>query len=144
MIQAWYEGHTEAPVTVTTAAELDAVLDDVAAAGAMQIAQLITDGDITRPHLFVGLNGDRGTLRYAGPGVGVWYSRKPGEPFPLPPWGEVIYYFARADFEYPDDAEIPAGDVREAAHAFLSSGGERPPGVEWTEEPAPAINPSTS
>lgn len=134
MIEAWYQGHTEIPVTVTIPGELDAVLDAVVAAGALQMAQLITDGDIDKPHLFVGLNGDRGTLRYAGAGLSVSYSKNTGTPFELPEWDEVIYYFGRADFEYPDDAEIPADEVRKAAHEFLRTGGARPIGVEWTNE----------
>lgn len=133
MIEAWYRGHTDTSVTVSVAGELDGVLDAVVAAGALQMVQLITDGDIGKPHLFVGLNGDRGTLRYAGAGLPVSYSKNTGTRFELPEWGEVIYYFDRADFEYPDDAEIPADQVRKAAHEFLTTGGARPAGIDWTD-----------
>ncbi|MFD8496236.1 Imm1 family immunity protein [Amycolatopsis sp. NPDC059657] len=132
MIEAWYEGHTDKPVIVTTGEDLERVLDDVVAAGALQMAQLITDGDTNKPHLFVGLNGDRGTLRYAAPDVPTSYSKNTGTPFPLPEWEDITYYFGRADFEYPDDAEIPVTVVREAAHEFLTTAGQRPTGVEWT------------
>ncbi|GAA4527560.1 Imm1 family immunity protein [Amycolatopsis samaneae] len=138
MIQAWYEGHTETPVTVTTGAELDAVLDDVVKAGAPQLVQFLTEGDVRKPHMDVGLNGERGTLRYAGEGLpSVSYSKNTGTPYPLPEGDEVIYYLDRADFYYPDDAEIPATDARAAAHEFLASAGARPTNVEWTDEQAP-------
>ncbi|WET81639.1 Imm1 family immunity protein [Amycolatopsis sp. QT-25] len=145
MIEAWYDNHIDTPVTVTTAAELDAVLDEVAAGGPLQMAQLITDGDIGKPHLFVGLNDDRGTLRYSSDDAGILYSQNTGTPFPLPEWGEVIYYFESADFQYPNDSEIPVSKVRAAAHDFLTTGGVQPPaGITWAEETIPAINPPTA
>ncbi|MEJ3658583.1 Imm1 family immunity protein [Actinomycetes bacterium KLBMP 9759] len=143
LLAAWYDNHTEAPITVTTAAELDVVLEEVATAGPLQMAQLITNGDIHEPHLFVGLNGDRGTLRYSSNDAGILYSRNTGVPFALPDWGAVIYYFERADFQYPDDSEIPVDEVRQAAHDFLASGGARPGGVTWAREERPAIDRTT-
>ncbi|MFE0020493.1 Imm1 family immunity protein [Amycolatopsis sp. NPDC059021] len=130
-LSAWYEGHTDAPVIVATPAELDALLDDVAALDGPQLVQLLQDGDMAKPDLSVGFDGDRGVLRYAGKAE-EFYSK--GGTFPLPEYGEVMYYFATGEFEYPDDAEIPAADARKAAHEYLASGGERPTCVEWTRE----------
>lgn len=145
MIKASYTGHTDTPVTVTTAAELDAVLDEVAAAGPLQIAHLIAGGDIRKPDLYVGLNNDRGTLRYWSDDAGVLYSQNTGTPFPLPEWGEIIYYIERADFEYPDDSEIPVDTVRAAAHDFLATNGAQlPAGIKWAKETIPANNPPTA
>jgi hypothetical protein len=144
LLEAWYHNHTETPVAVTTAAELDAVLDEVAAAGPLQTALLITDGDVDKPDLYVGLNGDRGILRYSSHDAGVLYSRNTGVPFALPGWGEVIYYLDRADFEYPDDSEIPVDEVRQAAHDFLTSGGACPPGVTWAAQELPVTDRPTA
>lgn len=143
-LEASYDNHIETPVVVTTAAELDAVLDEVAAAGPLQMVHLLTDGDIHTPDLYVGLNGDRGTLRYSSHDTGVLYSRNTGVPFALPAWGEVIYYVERADFEYPDDSEIPVGEVRQAAHDFLASGGACPERVIWAKEDLPAVDRPTT
>ncbi|GAB3702406.1 hypothetical protein GCM10027598_00580 [Amycolatopsis oliviviridis] len=130
-LEACYHGHTDQPVIVTGEAELDAVLDSVAALEGPQVVQLFVDGDIMKPDLTVGLHGDRGTLRYADEDQ-EYYSKSGA--FPLPEHGEVIYYLGRAEFEYPDDAEIPAADARNAAQEFLSTGGARPACVEWAAE----------
>jgi hypothetical protein len=74
---------------VTTAAELDTVLDAVAAFAGPQIAELITGGDVRQPDLFVGVNGDRGTLRYAGDDYPyASYSKNTGAPFELSEWAK--------------------------------------------------------
>ncbi|WP_370948379.1 Imm1 family immunity protein [Amycolatopsis sp. cg5] len=131
-LAAWYDGHLDTPVTVTNATELDIVLDAVTAANARQLVQLIPHGDTTKPDLTVGLHEDRGTLRYASHDVECYST---GGTFALPDgWDELLYYLGSAEFEYPDDAEIAAKDVREAAHEFLRTAGERPAGVEWTCE----------
>ncbi|WP_410625647.1 Imm1 family immunity protein [Amycolatopsis sp. cmx-8-4] len=140
MLEAWYVGHLETPVTVTTPAELDAVLDEVAEADSRQVAQLIADGDVTMPDLTVGLFRDRGSLRYSN-GKHEYFSKNGA--FPLPDgWDELMYYLGNTEFFYPDDAEIPVEAARRAAHDFLQNSA-LPRSVEWSQEPSPVINPQT-
>ncbi|HET6289351.1 MAG TPA: Imm1 family immunity protein [Amycolatopsis sp.] len=82
---------------------------------------------------------DRGTLRYVGDiNPEGAFSRNADAPFPLPETGEVTYYYMRNERPYPADAEIPVAVVRQAAHDFLTSGGQRPSGLSWTEQGSPA------
>lgn len=135
MLHAWYDERSEEPAVVTTAAELDAVLDEVAALDGPTLVQLFPGGDATGPDLTVGLHGDRGVLRYASEdSPNAFYSANPS-PFPLPEWGAVRYYYMSSDSDYPDEAELPEKVVREAAHQFAASGGERPTGIDWTSRP---------
>ncbi|WP_326945886.1 Imm1 family immunity protein [Amycolatopsis sp. NBC_01307] len=131
MIKAQLEGHlhTEDLLTVADAADLDALLDRVAAAGPLQLARLIVDGDPEKGLLTVGINMDRGFLRHYRAGEAVTYSHNPS-PYPLPDYDEVIYYLDRAEEFAPDDAEVPFADVRRGAHEFLRSGGARPAGLK--------------
>ncbi len=131
MLEAWYVGHLDEPVTVTTPAELDAVLDAITAADTRQIVQLIPDGDLTKPDLTVGLYRDRGTLRYADH-IDAYYST--GGTFALPDgWDELMYYLDTGEQFYPDDAEIPASEVRAAAHYFLTHQ-QLPTTITWATE----------
>uniref|UniRef100_UPI003F49108D Imm1 family immunity protein n=1 Tax=Amycolatopsis sp. CA-096443 TaxID=3239919 RepID=UPI003F49108D len=134
MIQAWYDRN--GATTVTTAADLDRVLDAVAAMDGPTLAELYTDGDPDKSWLEVGIDGDRGSLRYVGDDAPNGAHSKGGA-FPLPPGGEVLYYYMNNPREYPDDAEIPAEVVRSAAREFLESGGLRPSRVAWTEQDGP-------
>ncbi len=136
MIEAWYDGNASGATTVTTAADLDRVLDAVAAMSGPTLAELYTDGDPEKSWLEVGLHGERASLRYVGDDAPNGAHSK-GETFPLPPGGEVLYYFMNNPREYPDDAEIPVDIARQAAHDFLTSGGQRPSGVNWTEQDGP-------
>ncbi|GAA4525016.1 Imm1 family immunity protein [Amycolatopsis samaneae] len=136
-VEAWYDQDAEDPTFVTTAAELDAVLDAVAALDGPTLVQLYPADDPDGPELSAGLHEDRGVLRYAGHDVPAGsYSRNTGNRFPIPQWGAVRYYHMTADNDFPDDAEIPAADVRKAAHEFMTSGA-RPTAVGWTDEQAP-------
>ncbi len=133
MIEAWYDEEAEEPVVIETAAELDPVLADIAAVGGPTLVNLHVGGEY--PWLEVGLNDNRGTLRYVGDDAPEGaFSRNTEAPFPLPETGEVTYYYLRNERPYPDDAEIPAEVVRRAAHEFVASGGSRPSGVSWTEQ----------
>ncbi|WP_409496073.1 Imm1 family immunity protein [Amycolatopsis sp. cmx-11-12] len=141
MLEAWYVGHLDEPVTVTTPAELDAVLDAVAAADTRQVVQLIPDGDLTKPDLTVGLYRDRGTLRYADQDD-AYYST--GGTFALPDgWDELMYYLDTGEQFYPDNAEIPATEVRAAAHYFLTHQ-QLPGNVTLVTESGDIRNPSVS
>ncbi|MFD9894097.1 Imm1 family immunity protein [Amycolatopsis sp. NPDC059027] len=135
MIEAWYDRNANGATTVTTADDLDRVLDTVAAMNGPTLAELYTDGDPDKSWLEVGLDGERATLRYVGDDApNGAYSR--GGTFPLPPGGEVLYYYMNNPREYPADAEIPVETARKAAHEFLVSG-LRPSQVAWTEQDGP-------
>lgn len=136
MIEAWYDMSSREATAVTTPVELDQVLDALAALDGPTLAELYTDGDPDKSWLEVGLHGDRGSLRYVGDSHPNGAHSKGGT-FLLPPYGEVLYYYMNNPREYPADAEIPAVDVRTAAHEFMASGGERPTGVEWTDQAGP-------
>ena len=136
MIEAWYDRNVDRVTTVTTPVGLDRVLDALAAMDGPTLAELYTDGDPDKSWLEVGLDGDRGSLRYVGDDApNGAYSK--GGTFPLPPGGEVLYYYMNNPREYPADAEIPAEAARKAAHEFLASGGARPSRVAWTEQDGP-------
>ncbi|MFD9961443.1 Imm1 family immunity protein [Amycolatopsis sp. NPDC058986] len=133
-VEAWYDQDADDPTIVTTAAELDAVLDKVAALDGPRLVQLYPADGPDGPELSAGLHGDRGVLRYAGHDAPSGScSRNTGTPFARPEWGAVRYYYMTSDNDYPDNAEIPAEAVRKAAHEFMTTGA-RPTSVEWTEE----------
>jgi immunity protein Imm1 of predicted polymorphic toxin system len=127
----WWDA--DAGTIVETPAELDAVLDAVAALDGPALVQFYDADEPKRVKFTVGLSGDRGVLRYAGlDDMGGSTSRATKQRFAAPERG-VLYYCMSADTEFPDDAEIPAADVREAAQEFLRIGGTRPTGVAWRD-----------
>lgn len=136
MIEAWYDSNASGATTVTTAEDLDRVLDAIAAMEGPTLAELYTDGDPDKSSLEIGLDGERASLRYLGDDApNGAYSK--GGTFAPPPGGEVLYYYMRNPREYPADAEIPVEVARKAAHDFFSSGGRRPSGVAWTIQDGP-------
>ncbi|QWF85905.1 hypothetical protein HUW46_09385 [Amycolatopsis sp. CA-230715] len=60
MLHAWYDESAEGTTVVTTAGELDVVLDEVAALDGPVLVQLSPEGDADGPELTAGLHGDRG------------------------------------------------------------------------------------
>ncbi|MGW5743708.1 Imm1 family immunity protein [Amycolatopsis sp. NPDC003861] len=135
MIEVWYERDAGA-TRVTTPAELDRVLDAVAATDGPTLAELYTDGDPDKSWLEVGLHGDRASLRYVGDDAPNGACSKGGT-FASVHGEEVVYYYMNNPREYPADAEIPVELARKAAHEFLASGGARPSVVAWTEQDGP-------
>lgn len=127
MIRAYFDGHTATGVEVKTPEELADVLAKVEAAGAWQAAHLIV-GDPPGNVLTIGLNDDRGAIRFATSTTEVF--SKNATPYPLPDGEEVLYQLGTAEVFYPDDAEVPRDLVLNAAQDFLKSGGARPPGLE--------------
>ncbi|WP_367133631.1 Imm1 family immunity protein [Saccharothrix sp. HUAS TT1] len=136
---AAYDPEGEGPEVITTAAELDTVLDRVAEWGHRALVELRpadpADGLTHRYSLSVGLHGDadQGTLIYSS-SDGMWFSKAT----PGPEWVEaerILYYFMSSDTEYPPDSEIPAGVVRRAAHEFMTAGGQLPTGPDWHTPP---------
>lgn len=128
-LEAWYDPDVEDPTIIRTAAELDAVLDTMATWQGPNTVQLLIDGDPMRAILDVGLYAAHacGALFYSGEvSPNGCASHGPDTADPLP-----IYYYMGSDTEYPASAEIPLADVRRAAHEYMSTGGERPTGIQW-------------
>ncbi|GAA2688147.1 MULTISPECIES: Imm1 family immunity protein [Actinosynnema] len=132
-LEAWYGEDQDEPVAVRTAAELDAVLDEVAGMRGRIIVHLkVADPpslDVRLMVLDVGLHGDAGTgaLFYRSPS-GAWFSRGAT---PEPSVTELLYYYMNSDTEYPLDCEIPIDAARRAAHEYLDAADKRPSAPGW-------------
>jgi hypothetical protein len=127
----WYSHDQVAGDLTSTPAEVDSVLDRLAALSRLDWPAL---AEVTRaqdglhgPLLYVGLHVDRGVLLYSGPddrdgsftkGTGT----QDGDP--------LRYMQGTSDSEFPPNAEVPAALVRQAAHEFADTG-LRPTCVEW-------------
>jgi hypothetical protein len=133
-LEAWFDVEDDEPNTVTTAAELDAVLDTVSGWPGRNTVQLILAGHPERGMLDVGLDAEhgRGVLYYAGPTAPDGCCTQGPHTADETP----LYYYMGSDTEFPADAEVPLGVVRRAAHEYMTTGGERPSGVQWRPWPA--------
>lgn len=123
MIRAYFDGHTATGVEVKTPEELTDVLAKVEAAGDGQAAHLIV-GPPPGNVLTVGLDGERGVIRFATSRTEVF--SKNADPYPLPDDEEVLYQVGTAEVFFPDDAEVPRDTVLATAREFLESGGAQP------------------
>jgi hypothetical protein len=135
-LRAWFNPDNDAPAMIRTAAELDAMLDEVAAWDGPNIVQLLIDGDPGRAILDIGMDRqkDRGTLDYSGEGHRHGcFSRVTTKAE-----NHVVYYYMDSDTEYPVDAEIPLATARQAAHEYLATAGQRPTCLEWHGGESPA------
>lgn len=127
-------GHGDAPVTVATTDDVDALLDRVRAESpehAPILMEVHISGDPYSQGLDVGVNGDRGVLRYSGRDwpEGV-YSTGDG-----PAQGEPLrYFYMDTDTEFPPNSDVPLTTVRQAVREFLTTNGARPTCVEWQAE----------
>jgi hypothetical protein len=138
-LTASFDVDSDESTTVETAAELDAVLDTVAAWEGRIIVQLwiARPVDLAMRHsaLYVGVFGEaaQGTLIYSS-SAQVWFSKAT----PGPEWSTadpILYYYMNSDTEYPVDSEIPLDVVRRAAHEFMATGGQRPDAPAWQPPP---------
>jgi hypothetical protein len=124
-------GHGEDPVTITTGDEVDALIDRVRAqspAKAPILMEVHIAGDPYAQGLDVGINGDRGVLRYGGrewPEGVFSFGGDQADETPL------LYFYMDADTEFPRTAEVPLAVVRQAVRDFLATGGALPSGVTW-------------
>jgi hypothetical protein len=124
-------GHGDDPVTVATVDGVDALIDQVRAEspeGAPILMEVHISGDPYSQGLDVGVDGDRGVLRYSGrewpEGV---YSTGTG-----PADGEPLrYFYMDVDTEFPANADVPLATVRQAVREFLATNGARPTNVAW-------------
>lgn len=124
-------GHGEHPVTVTTADEVDALIDRVRAespVAAPILMEIHIAGDPYAQGLDVGINGDRGVLRYSGHEWPEGVFSVGGDQTREAP---LLYFYMDADTEFPATAEVPLATVRQAVRDFLATGGALPPGVDW-------------
>jgi hypothetical protein len=130
------------PTIVTSADEIDELIDALISAGSQQsVAALAVRerplSELGLPdHEFeiaVNVDGKVGGLRYAGRNgdeSGTWYAvGSQRRPDPL------MYAHVGNESLFPSDSELPIDVVRDAAREFLASGGERPSSVDWREWP---------
>lgn len=117
----------EEPVAIATVAELDAVLDRVAAEADLDAPRLVAlDMPERQRSLMVGLRGDVGVLNFVDfNGGGASASKGDTNGMATP-----AYFYCEEWTGIPDDAEIPVELVRQAAREFLATG-ERPGCVGW-------------
>ncbi|TDU87004.1 immunity protein Imm1 of predicted polymorphic toxin system [Kribbella voronezhensis] len=130
----WHSGE---PVSLTTADEVDQMLDALAAESwENSVAALYIDGRLDRAgrpdhELQVAVDyADKtmGVLRYSG-NDGTYFSKgstsSDGD--------SVLYYYLGNEREFPRNSVVPMEVARAAVKEFLQSGGERPTAVDWQE-----------
>ncbi len=127
-LEAWFDGDADEPTIIDTTTGLDAVLDAVAGWGGPHVVELLVADDPGHAIFDVALDGkrERGALYYSARNRETWFSRG-GETSP----GTLIYFYMGSPTEYPHDAELPLVQVRQAAHEYMATGGQRPTGTDW-------------
>lgn len=123
--------HDERPVVVTTADEVDALIDRVRSESPQQ-APILMDvhlsGDPYSQGLDVGVSDDRGVVRYSGrdwPRGTVSTSGK------ISDGEERPYFYMGHCREFPANAEVSLNLIRAAVKEFLATGGARPTCIHW-------------
>ncbi len=131
-LNVYYEKrHTADPVVVTTPDEVRDLFAEVRAkysAGTALLMTVVPADDPWASELTVGIDGDKGVLRYAGedsPPAGCF--SKSATPSNAEP---VVYYLVTADSEFPPHAELPVTDLEAAVIDYLTTD-QRPRGIEW-------------
>jgi hypothetical protein len=117
----------EEPVVVSTVAELDRVLDRIAAEASPDAPPLVAlDMPARQRSMMAGFRGPVGVLNFMDMTADGGYASK-GDTTgaPTPP-----YFYCDHWTGITADAEIPIDRVRAAAREFLATG-ERPTGIEW-------------
>lgn len=135
-LDVYYEAeHANAPVVVTTADQVRALIGDLADSYWVLLTVVVTE-DPWKSELCVGINQGKGVLRYAGedsPFNGLY--SKSSTPSNAEP---VLYYYITADSEFPPDSEIPLDAVANAMIEYLTSSGEKPTSVTWQTRALPS------
>jgi hypothetical protein len=136
----WWHSHGQREGDVTTTpAELDAMLDKLAAMSLEHwpvLADVFYTEDIGRdprsmvgPLFTVGMHLDKGVIRYSDSPRTAYYTKGDGPADDEP----ILYMYMTSDNEYPSNSEIPADLVRKAAHEYAETG-RRPTCVDWQED----------
>ena len=127
--------HDDSPVVVTTAEEVDTLIDRVRAESPEQ-APILMDvhmsGDPYSQGMDVGVSDDHGVIRYSGrdwPGgvVSTGDGSANG--------AELSYFYLGHWRGFPANSEIPLDLVRKAIKEFMTTDGARPPSLRWQPEP---------
>ncbi|OLT38662.1 hypothetical protein BJF85_08095 [Saccharomonospora sp. CUA-673] len=123
-VTAWYD--VNGPATVTTTAELDAVLDTVAAWNGANLIELSdTDDPWRTPMMNVGLDAERGVgvLVFLSPQGNYVSSNGSEDETPQ-------YFYQDHEREFPAGVEVPIADARRAAREYVETRA-RPACVQW-------------
>jgi hypothetical protein len=133
-LNVYYEAeHADSPVTVDSPDQvrpLLAAIREKYPAGSAVLLTIVLRDDPWGPELSVGLDGDKGVLRYAGDDYPAGVYSRNSTPTNQHP---VIYYYVTADSEFPRDAEVPLSTVEAAVAQYMATAGQRPTAVDWQE-----------
>ncbi|GAA1355254.1 Imm1 family immunity protein [Saccharothrix algeriensis] len=125
---------SEDPVPVQAVADLDALLDRMAADHATRSGPVPPMVELSRPDPWaegwvivrLGVDHDRGFLAHAdasGSFITTGGADRHGT--------AVVYDHMGHPREFPADAEVPLHDLRKAAHDLITTDGGRSPAVAW-------------
>jgi hypothetical protein len=127
--------HDDSPVVITTAEEVDTLIDRVRAESPGQ-APILMDvhmsGDPYSQGMDVGVSNDRGVIRYSGrdwPGGVVSTGNGSAN------GAELSYFYMGHWRGLPANSEIPLDLVRKAMKEFMTTDGARPTSLRWQPEP---------
>ncbi|TNC23725.1 Imm1 family immunity protein [Amycolatopsis alkalitolerans] len=130
-LDIWYDqapknAAGDVAIRVTTAAELDTLIDRILAEttgnAAPPMIQVALAGVKRSPALEVGLGKDKGFIGYTARTEGGW-TKGDGDPNAV-----VDYIYMGNHTQVRGDVEVPLSTVREGLHEFLATG-ERPNAV---------------
>lgn len=126
--------HGQAPVRITTAAEMDEFLDALLkepfdnSVAALYVEGRLNHHGVPDHELLLAVAAEDGV-------GGLWYTGPDGESLvakgATSELDQVVYYYMGSEREFPRDSEVPLSNVRQAAHEFLVSGGELPSSASW-------------
>lgn len=125
------EEHTDNPVTVTTPDEVGTLLATVGEKypeGTAVLLTAVVSDDPWGQELSVGIDGNKGVLRYSGGDHFDGVYSKSAIPSNAEP---VTYYYVTADTEFPPNSEVPLATVHAAVVEYLTTGGQQPTCVDW-------------
>ncbi len=130
-LEAWYDPDDDDPISITSAADADALLDRMVTDGAGHevppLAELSRHDDDEWAVAYVGVNvtTGRGIMTHSD-ATGSVMTTSDGEAADT-----ATYDYMGHVRELPGNAEIPLADVRRAVHEFVTTNGTRPTSVRW-------------